>query len=102
MPIDETLITTVGQAGSPQGSDGYNYVQINDGVTSNVSGGVWFNKAVSFTRSFRLEMAFCIENTATDSDGLTFVMQSSGVDTHSLNKQVQRLVFGSNVGEPTH
>lgn len=80
LPIDETLITTVGQAGSPQGSDGYNYVQINDGVTSNVSGGVWFNKAVSFTRSFRLEMAFCIENAAADSDGLAFVMQSSGVD----------------------
>ncbi|MEB8398396.1 legume lectins beta domain protein [Enterococcus casseliflavus] len=80
LPIDETLITTVGQAGSPQGSDGYNYVQINDGVTSNVSGGVWFNKAVSFTRSFRLEMAFCIENAAADSDGLAFVMQSSGLN----------------------
>lgn len=80
LPIDETLITTVGQAGSPQGSDGYNYVQINDGVTSSVSGGVWFNKAVSFTRSFRLEMAFCIENAAADSDGLAFVMQSSGLN----------------------
>lgn len=80
LPIDETLITTVGQAGSPQGSDGYNYVQINDGVTSNISGGVWFNKAVSFTRSFRLEMAFCIENAAADSDGLAFVMQSSGLN----------------------
>lgn len=80
LPIDETLITTVGQARSPQGSDGYNYVQINDGVTSNVSGGVWFNKAVSFTRSFRLEMAFCIENAAADSDGLAFVMQSIGLN----------------------
>ncbi len=73
------LITTVGQARSPQGSDGYNYVQINDGVTSNVSGGVWFNKAVSFTRSFRLEMAFALK-CSVDSDGLAFVMQSIGLN----------------------
>lgn len=58
LAIDDSLITPVGQAGSPQGEPGFNYVQINDGTTTNSSGGVWFNKPVSFTRSFRLEMAF--------------------------------------------
>lgn len=80
LAIDDSLITPVGQAGSPQGEPGFNYVQINDGTTTNSSGGVWFNKPVSFTRSFRLEMAFFIDNTDTDSDGLTFVMQSSGLN----------------------
>lgn len=80
LPIDDSLITHVGQAGAPQGEPGFNYVQINDGTTTNSSGGVWFNKPVSFTRSFRLEMAFFIDNTDTDSDGLTFVMQSSGLN----------------------
>lgn len=80
LAIDDSLITPVGQAGSPQGEPGLNYVQINDGTTTNSSGGVWFNKPVSFTRSFRLEMAFFIDNTDTDSDGLTFVMQSSGLN----------------------
>lgn len=80
LAIDDSLITPVGQAGSPQGEPGVNYVQINDGATTNSSGGVWFNKPVSFTRSFRLEMAFCIDNTATDSDGLAFVMQSNGLN----------------------
>lgn len=80
LAIDDSLITPVGQAGSPQGESGFNYVQINDGTTTNSSGGVWFNKPVSFTRSFRLEMAFCIDNTSTDSDGIAFVMQSNGLN----------------------
>lgn len=83
LAIDDSLITPVGQAGSPQGEPGFNYVQVNDGATTNSSGGVWFNKPVSFTRSFRLEMAFCIDNTATDSDGIAFVMQSSGLNALS-------------------
>lgn len=77
LPIDQSLLSTAGKAGSLQGGEGHNYVQIND-ETTNSSGAVWFNNPISFTRDFRLEMAFFIENTAVDSDGLAFVMQSSG------------------------
>ena len=77
LPINQSMISTAGKAGSAQGKEGFNYVQINDSTT-NSSGAVWFNNPISFTRDFHLEMAFFIENTANDSDGLAFVMQSSG------------------------
>ena len=77
LPIDETMITTVGKAGAPAGSQKHRYVQIND-TTTNSSGAVWFNNPVTFTRDFKIEMAFYIENTANDSDGVAFVMQSNG------------------------
>lgn len=77
LPINQVMISTAGKAGSLQGTEGHNYVQIND-TTTNSSGAVWFNNPISFTRDFHLEMAFYIENTANDSDGLAFVMQSSG------------------------
>ena len=77
LPINQVMISTAGKAGSLQGVEGHNYVQIND-TTINSSGAVWFNNPTSFTRDFHLEMAFYIENTANDSDGLAFVLQSSG------------------------
>lgn len=77
LPINQVMISTAGKAGSLQGVEGHNYVQIND-TTINSSGAVWFNNPISFTRDFHLEMAFYIENTANDSDGLAFVLQSSG------------------------
>ncbi|HBI1692773.1 TPA: lectin [Enterococcus faecalis] len=77
LPIDQTMISTVGKAGSPSGSENHRYVQIND-TTPSSSGAVWFNNPVSFTNDFKIEMAFYIENVTNDSDGLTFVMQSNG------------------------
>lgn len=76
LPVDSTMITTAGKVGAPSGSANHRYVQINDTTTSS-SGAVWFNNPVSFTSDFKMDMAFFIENTANDSDGLTFVMQSS-------------------------
>lgn len=78
LPINQVMISTAGKAGSLQGVEGHNYVQIND-TTTNSSGAVWFNNPISFTRDFHLEMAFYIEDSSNnDSDGLAFVMQSSG------------------------
>lgn len=80
LPIDETMVSTAGKAGAPAGEETHRYVQIND-TTTNSSGAVWFNNPVTFTRDFKIEMAFYIENTANDSDGLAFVMQSNGLDS---------------------
>ncbi|MGC2993783.1 lectin-like domain-containing protein, partial [Enterococcus faecalis] len=77
LPIEQTMISTVGKAGSPSGSEIHRYVQIND-TTPSSSGAVWFNYPVSFTNDFKIEMAFYIEFVTNDSDGLTFVMQSNG------------------------
>ena len=57
LPINQVMISTAGKAGSLQGVEGHNYVQIND-TTINSSGAVWFNNPTSFTRDFHLEMAF--------------------------------------------
>ncbi|WP_430611756.1 lectin-like domain-containing protein [Enterococcus sp. DIV0876] len=78
LPIDETMISSVGNAGAPFGQEGFQYVQIND-TSTNSSGAVWFNNPITFTKDFRLEMAIYIDDTANDSDGLAFVMQSSGL-----------------------
>jgi hypothetical protein len=77
LPINDTMITGVGNAGSVQGEDGHKYVQVT-GTTQNSRGAVWFNKPLSFSKSFHLEMAFCIDKNGADSDGLAFVLQTNG------------------------
>jgi hypothetical protein len=77
LPMDDSMITGVKNAGSVQGEEGHNYVQINDGQKDS-SGAVWFNKSLSFSKSFHLEMAFCIDQKDNDSDGLAFVLQTNG------------------------
>ena len=72
LPIDQTMISTVGIAGSPSGSENHRYVQIND-TTPSSSGAVWFNNPVSFTNDFKIEMAFYIENVTNVNPSLSFV-----------------------------
>ncbi|WP_440137567.1 hypothetical protein [Lactococcus taiwanensis] len=78
LPLSDNMISTVGQAGEVKGEEGYNYVQINNSQTSS-SGAVWFKQPINFQTDFSLTMAIYIENTANDSDGIAFVMQSQGL-----------------------
>jgi hypothetical protein len=77
LPINDTMISRVGNAGSTQGEEGHKYMQVTD-TAKQSSGAVWFNKPISFSKSFHLEMAFCIEQKDNDSDGLAFVLQTNG------------------------